>query len=349
MATITGGKLRTPRGVLSWRPVVPVVKAYQFLTKSGTDGYQCLGVPGNQAHLTAAHPGDHTPYSTHDITIGGVHYVPKKGWVYAFDAHVPDMAGFERWFLARLRAGYYPAVKYWNINNRHWNRRVVVGGKPFGKSSYSADGHLHVSIMPDSEYVVVDFLADYEAYRKTGKNRPGAPAPRSAPSTPAKAPSKPMDAAAGKLPTVRKGATGTPVKLAQALLVHRGLWPRTDGSARAQIDGQFGDGTAGKVSAFQAGVGLPASSVVDARTWMVLAPDVLGTVIRGTDGPSAWLMQLLLYARGFDPGVLDGHAGDDTIAALKRFQAARRVANSVVAGRGDGIGGPASWVALVTL
>ena len=348
MAMITGGLVRTPRGMLPWRPVAPVVKAYQFLTKAPADKYRCLGVIGNWAHLTATYPGDHTPYSTHDITVGGKHFVPKKGWEYAIDAYVADMAGFEKWFLGRLRAGYYRCVKYWNILHRHWNRAVVKNGVPFAKASWSGDAHLHISIMPGSEYATDDILGDYEHWRTTGKNRPvKIPAQRPAPVL-ENAPAKPMDAAAAKLPKVGKGVTGPAVKVAQACLVARGIWPRNDHSARAQIDGKFGDGTAAKIRSLQKAAELPVTGVVDARTWAALTPDHPSTVIRGSAGFYVWLMQCLLLARGFNPGVIDGDAGDHTIAALKRFQVGHKVRNSVVRGRGDGIGGTATWVALVT-
>lgn len=352
MATITGGALRTPRGTLSWRPVGPVAKAYQFLTKAAKDPYQCLGVAGNWAHLTAAFPGDHTPYSSHTIRVGGKLYVPKRGWVYAFDALVADMAGFERWFLGRLRTGYYRSVKYWNILGRHWNRAVVKNGVPFAKSSWSGDRHLHVSTMPGSEYATDDYLADYEHWRATGKNRPvKIPAQRPAPVA-GRAAVKPgpkvMDAAAARLPVLRPGAVGVVVKVAQACLVAREIWPRTNASARTQIDGAYGAGTAGKVAQFQKKVGLSATGVVDARTWQALTPDTPATVIRGSSGFYTWLLQCLLLAHGINPGTVDGDAGDATIAALQRFQAARNVRNSVVRGRGDGIGGASTWVALVT-
>jgi peptidoglycan hydrolase-like protein with peptidoglycan-binding domain len=352
VATIAGGQLRTPRGTLAWQPVAAVAKAYQFATASGKDSYKCLGVVGNWAHLNASSPGDHTPYSSHITVVGGKRYVPKRGWVYAIDLLVPEPAKFERWLLGRLRAGYYKSVKYWNISGRHWNRRIVVGGKPFGKSSRSGDHHLHLSFMPGSEYTAVDILGDYEHYRTTGKNRTVAvPSQRPAPvleSAPAKPAARPVDTAARKLPAIRKGATGRYVKLLQALLVAREFWPRSDESARRQIDGQFGKGTEDKVKAFQRQAKLTANGVVDAATWAALTPDQPSTVIRGSSGFYAWLMQCLLWARNFNPGPIDGAAGDKTIAALKRFQVDRKVKGSVVKGRGDGVGGTNSWVALVT-
>ncbi len=349
MATIAGGQLRTPRGTLNWLPAAPVAKAYQFLTKAATDKYKCLGVVGNWEHLTAGYPGDHTPYSTHDLRIGGKHYVPKRGWVYAIDATVPEPEKFERWFLGRLRAGYYRCVKYWNILNRHWHRTVVKGGKPFGKPSWSGDHHLHMSIMPGSEYSTDDILGDYEHWRTTGKNRQvKIPAQRPRPSAPAKPAARPMDTAAGKLPTLRRGSHGIVVKVAQACLVTRELWARNNASARKHIDGQYGPGTEAKIKEFQRQATIPVTGVVDARTWAALVPDHPSTVTRGSHGWYTWLIQCLLLARGFNPGFIDGIAGEPTVEALKRFQAARRVPKSVYRGRGDGIAGTETWVAFVT-
>lgn len=350
MATITGGTARTPRGTLSWRPVAPVAKAYEFVTRHASDAYRCLGVIGNWSHLSSANPGDHTPYSSHDTWVGGRHYVPKRGWVYAIDLLVPEASKFERWFLSRLRAGVYPQVKYWNILYRHWNRRVVRAGKPFAAASSSGDHHLHISFMPGAELAVIDVLGDYERYRVTGKNttvaKPAAKPTESAPATPA---ARPVDDAVAKLAVLKQGASGVSVKVAQALLFAREAWPRSNDSARQHLDGQFGADTTAKVRAFQKKMGLPVTGVINTATWRMLAPDKPETVIRGTGGYAAWLMQSLLLVRGFNPGVIDGDAGDNTIAAMKRFQQVRKVRNSVVAGRGDGVGGTSTWVALVTI
>lgn len=324
--------------------VAPVAKMFEFATSSGADEYVCLGVVGNRKHLLATIPGDHTWYSQHSTfrTVGGPTISPKHGWIYAGDWTVPDMAKFERWLLARLRAGVYvDVVKYFNILNRHWNRKAVRAGKMFAYSSYSGDRHLHLSIMPGSEYTAVDLFGDYEYFRTTGANR-------KPPVKPKKPKVKLVDRAAVKLPDLRNGSTGGPVKASQALLVARKVWPRNDKTARSVIDGKFGPNEEAKVRAFQKQVGLEVTGVVDGKTWAALTPDYPATVTRGTKGYYAWLMQLLLLARGFNPGVIDGDAGDKTIAALKRFQVARKVPNSVVKGQGDGIGGTATWVALVT-
>lgn len=353
MATITGGMYRNPNTSRneSARIVAPVVKQYEFATSSGADGYKCLGVVGNTPHLRANTPGDHTWFSKHTTfrTVGGPTLYPKRGFIYAGDWYVPEPEKFERWILARLRAGIYlDLIKYFNILNRHWNRKAIRAGKMFAYATYSGDHHLHTSWMPGAEHAVVDLFGDYEHFRTTGKNRPVPGVARPAESKPAAPKPKLVDAVAAKLPTVRKGSSGAQVKVVQACLVARSFWPCNDRSARTQIDGKFGADTEAKVKAFQKSAGLPETGVVDGRTWAALTPDYPETVMRGKAGFYAWLMQCLLLARGFNPGVIDGDAGDQTVAALKKFQAVRKVKNSVVKGRGDGIGGTNTWISLVT-
>jgi peptidoglycan hydrolase-like protein with peptidoglycan-binding domain len=334
MATLTGGRIRTPRGVLSWQPVAPVARAYARYTEHAKDGYVCAGVMGNQAHLARRPPEDHTPYSEGDTTINGKHYVPKPGWVYAIDGHVPDQVKFEKWFLGRLRAGFYKSVKYFNINGRHWNRR-----NGFKTAWRSSDHHLHVSVMPGSEYSTDDYLGDYEVFRTTGKNVAG--------KVPVAAPAKPgvLDVTVRKLPPVRRGHATVLVGLVQAALVAREYLPAKPES----VDKDFGPKTESAVKVQQKAAGLPQTGVVDGATWGALFPNSNPVVSRGDDGYYALLMQALLYVRGFNPGPLDGAFGDGSVAALKRFQVARKVKNSVVKGRGDGIGGAATWIALVTI
>lgn len=332
MAIITGGKVSTPRGVLNWQPVRPVATMYAFYTANATDDYVCAGVIGNSAHLARTPPEDHTPYSQDTVTIGGKTYVPRAGWVYAIDGHVPDQPKFEKWFLARLRAGYYPWVKYFNVDNHHWKK-----SDGWASATYSGDVHLHISVMPGSEYAPGNPLADYETYRTTGKNVPGA-APKPATAKPGV-----VDAAARKLPSVRKGSTGLVVKLAQAALVASAHLPKQ----AASIDGDFGAQTDAAVRDLERAVNLPVTGVVDTATWDALYPETAGTISRGSTGSVALLMQALLLARGYDPKGLDGQFGDASVAALKRYQVAAKVKNSVVKGKGDGIGGAATWVSLL--
>lgn len=334
MAALTGGRVRTPRGVLSWQPARPVATMFAFYTANAKDGYVCAGVIGNSAHLGRTPPEDHTPYSQDTVTIGGRRYVPKVGWVYAIDGHVPEQAKFEKWFVARLRAGYYPWVKYFNINNHHWRR-----SDRWARATYSGDVHLHVSVMPGSEYASGDLLADYEHFRTTGRNV-GVKVPAAAPARPGV-----VDAAARKLPSVHVGNTGLVVKLAQAALVAGGYLTKTKDS----VDGVFGPHTEAGVRKAETASKLPSNGVVDTATWDAIYPERTGTISRGSSGSAALLMQALLLARGYDPRGLDGEFGDDSVAALKRFQVAAKVKNSVVKGKGDGIGGDATWVSLLTV
>lgn len=335
MAVITGGRVSTPRGLLTWRPVRPVAEMYQFYTTHGSLGYVCAGVIGNLTHLGKSKPEDHTPYSQDDVWIGGKHYVPKAGWVYAIDGHTPNQALFEKWFIARLRAGYYGWVKYFNINNHHWRKSDGWKG-----ATYSGDPHLHISVMPGQEYTAGNPFPDFEVYRTSGRNVAAKPI--------APAPAKPgvLDAAILKLPTgMKKGSTGPAVKLGQAALIALSLLPKDEG----QVDGVFGDHTDTAVKKQQAKGKLPQTGVIDKATWDMLFPEQNPTVSRGDTGYYPLLMQSLLLARGFDPKGLDGNFGDGSVTALKRFQLATKVKNSVVRGNGDGIGGANTWVSLVTV
>lgn len=333
MAAIPGGTVRNPHTgeVVSWRPTAGTADSYLFVVNHTAQGYRQLGVIGNPAHLAARKPGDHTPWSTHAITIHGKTLRPLKGWVYADDCRVPEPDKFERWFLGRLRAGAYPHVKYFNVNGRHWHRAATRAGLPFGWSAASDDHHLHTSRMPGAEYTHCTVLADYEAHR-TG-NPPKPPKP------PQPIKRQPVRDAAAKLPAVRRGVTGRTVKILQGGLNAAGY--------RLVIDGDFGPATDRDVRAFQRGKGLVVDGIVGPKTWDRLLPDNPPTVIRGTVGPDVRVMQGLLTAHGWTTTV-DGRAGDHTISQLQKFQVARRVPQSVVNGHGDGIGGVHTWVALVT-
>ena len=353
MATLSGGTYRNPRTgrAESARVSAPVAKMYEYATRSGKDAYRCLGVVGNTSHLLARTPGDHTWFSKHSTfrKPGGPTVYPKRGWIYAGDWIVPEMAKFERWLLARLRAGYYTRlIKYFNILNRHWNRKAMRGGKMFAYANYSPDHHFHCSWMPGAEFAIVDLFADYEHFRDIGRNRLPSPAARPESKAPAKpAGPDPVDAAVRKLPAIRRGMKNRAVGICQAALVAHVYWPSA--AIDRWIDRDFGPGTEAKVKTFQEAKGLKVTGVVDTATWDALLPDAPPTVQRGSDGFYVRMAQCLLYAWGQNPGRVDSKAGDKFVAALQRFQAARKVRNSVVKGRGDGIGGRNTWVAFFTL
>ena len=342
MAALAGGRVTNPRtgGAFRWRPAGPVADEYAAIKVLVKRGYVCLGVIGNGAHLGASGAGDHTPYSTHCTVVDGKTRCPLRGWVYAIDIKVPKKhaAAFERWLLGRVRKGYYKWIKYFNINHRHWNQKARRAGKPFAWSVRSGDDHFHMSVDPGAEYAHSTILRDFDHYITTGKN----------PVVPAKPRPKPTRAhlLVATYPTLRQGHKSHLVGVLQAALYAAGQVLR--------IDDDFGPIAASKVKAFQRGAGLPASGVVDGKTWDKLISDDLGTVIRGSRGARVELMQALLFAQGFRSGTterltIDGQAGEHTLAQLKRFQVARKVKGSVTKGRGDGIGGTETWLALLAI
>lgn len=328
---LTGGEVTDPRtgATIRWRPVGPVADEWRYYMLHRTVGWTCLGVIGDRRHLRADPPQDHTPYSA--SCIGD--RCPLRGWVYAIDGRVPDQGRFAPWLLGRVRAGHYPHVKYFNVNRRHWSRAAVRGGRPFAYAASSPDDHFHLSVMPGYEYARSTILADWAHYRAHGRNV-SRPVPRPRPFDLAR-----VHAAARALPTLRPGATGRAVALLQGMLLAAGH--------TVEVDSRYGSGAQAAVRAFQRARRLAADGVVGRQVWDALVPDRLRTVIRGMVGQDVAVMAGLLRGWGYVIPV-DRRADEAMIASLKRFQVIRRVAGSVVNGRGDGIGGPRTWVALLT-
>ncbi|AFZ66225.1 peptidoglycan recognition protein family protein [Deinococcus peraridilitoris] len=129
-------------------------------------------------------------------------------------------------------------------------------------------------------------------------------------------------------PTVRSGFSGERVKSVQYLLNARGQ--------SVAVDGQYGSGTAGAVSRFQAGAGLTQDGVVGSLTWERL----ILTVRRGDLGSAVQGVQSQLASKGYALSV-DGNFGPGTESAVKSFQSSRGLTS-------DGIVGPATWHALVS-
>lgn len=157
--------------------------------------------------------------------------------------------------------------------------------------------------------------------------------------------SPPPPPAGSGSPTLRQGSRGQAVVELQNLLRARGFDP-------GPSDGVFGPNTAAKVRAFQASRRLTVDGVVGPNTWRALRqastpppasppppPASNPTLRHGSRGAVVKRLQDLLRARGFNPGPSDGIFGNGTLAAVRRFQAARRLAV-------DGVVGPATWRAL---
>jgi peptidoglycan hydrolase-like protein with peptidoglycan-binding domain len=66
--------------------------------------------------------------------------------------------------------------------------------------------------------------------------------------------------------------------------------------------------------------GLSVDGIYGAKTKAAIAKH---PVKSGATGDLVYVLQGLLYAAGFDPGDLDGAFGSNTLAAVKKFQAAK--------------------------
>lgn len=100
-------------------------------------GISILGTIGNNAHLTASTPKDHTPFSATPWPVSLPGYV-----VTAID--LANTNGLGARILALARAGKLPWLKYMNFDQKnysHWDN--------FQSSSYNSDTHVHLSIRSD--------------------------------------------------------------------------------------------------------------------------------------------------------------------------------------------------------
>lgn len=343
MTTLTGGKAYDTynKTWVDWRPVAGVVDEYDFIAGAAGSGYVCLGVVGNREHWAQKNGQDHTARATGSMVVNGRTLFHLPGWVYAIDAKLPDQGKFEGWYLDQLRAGRYPQTKYFNINGRHWSREAVSGaGTPFAWATESSDHHWHNSWMPGAEYSRSTILADYDVFRRTGTTPIPAPRP----------PSSDQDWVAERvraLPVVRAASTGVPVKMVQGLLTAGGYSVPMTGTGDATTITQLAEFQVNRRVANSVFNGR-GDGVCGPQTWRALLPERLSTVYFGHQGHMVRVVQGLLSAHGYVTAI-DGQAGKDTIAKMKAFQVWRNVANSVVSGRGDGIGGPATLKALLTV
>lgn len=98
-------------------------------------GVEWLGDIGDDGHLTASRPEDHTPFSATAWPVPLPGYVVTAGDL----ANGPWMDRM----LDDARAGRAPWIKYLNYGGHHYNRK-----RGFAQES-SSDQHGHVSIMSD--------------------------------------------------------------------------------------------------------------------------------------------------------------------------------------------------------
>jgi hypothetical protein len=95
-----------------------------------------LGTIGDESHLTAGEPEDHTPFS---VTAWPV---PQPGWVCAAD--LADVGGLGAAILRDARAGRLPWLKYMNVAGKHYEH-----GDSFARGAPSPDVHIHLSCRSD--------------------------------------------------------------------------------------------------------------------------------------------------------------------------------------------------------
>ena len=164
-AVVTSSNIRTGGVVIRpstgqsvrWTPIEPVADEYDAAKALAGSGFSCLGVIGNASHLRGS--GGHTPWCSE----GYAGRSCKAGKVYAIDLEVPDMAGFERWFISRMRANAYQWVYYFNINGHQYTRVDSFRGQ-----YSSADYHLHLSGLAGHETDNSTILRDWQAQRTSG-------------------------------------------------------------------------------------------------------------------------------------------------------------------------------------
>lgn len=137
------------------RPYSVALPIAQFVSQARAAGVTVLGVIGNEAHLTADFPEDHTPFTRTAWPNALVGYI-----VTACD--LADGPWSDR-ILAACKSGDLPQVKYLNFRGQHFN--VKNGWKP----TRSSDKHLHISVRTDRLKTPLAFNAFTSA--------PPAPAP----------------------------------------------------------------------------------------------------------------------------------------------------------------------------
>ena len=145
------------------------------------------------------------------------------------------------------------------------------------------------------------------------------------------------------LPTLRKGAKGTPVKRVQHFLAFAG---QMDPTNMANFDGVFGSGTEAALNRFLATGGEQQDGTCDSMVWNWFMDTGTGvaTLKKGSTGGDVTRMQRMLAATGhMDPANqanFDGQFGSGTESALKKFQSANGLG-------ADGICGQNTWTKLL--
>jgi peptidoglycan hydrolase-like protein with peptidoglycan-binding domain len=153
-------------------------------------------------------------------------------------------------------------------------------------------------------------------------------------------------------PVLQRGSTGDVVRDVQQLLRSRGFY-------FGAIDGIYGPRMASSVITFQRSRNLPATGVIEAKTWESLIdlsqrvetptsnslskydPNLNVYLKIGSNGQIVRDLQSFLKIAGYYSGTIDGIYGTSTALAVEAFQ--QRYPNL----RNDGIVGPRTWRAML--
>jgi peptidoglycan hydrolase-like protein with peptidoglycan-binding domain len=146
-----------------------------------------------------------------------------------------------------------------------------------------------------------------------------------------------------KMPVLKKGAQGVPVKRMQHFLALSG---QMDPANMGNFDGVFGSGTESALNRFLATKGAQQDGVCDRDCWdwFMEAGNGIPNLVKGNTGMDVQRMQRMLSANGqMDPSNranFDGVFGSGTESALKKFQTAKGLT-------ADGQCGQKTWTSLL--
>lgn len=131
---VTAACLNWERQGSPWEPARPIDELYALYKRLGVVR---LGMLGNEEHLTADRPQDHTPFS---VTAWPL---PLPGYIVCACDAVNEVRGgvsLGNGLLREARRGKTPWMKYINFDNRQYHCR-----DGFVSWVYNGDRHVHVS------------------------------------------------------------------------------------------------------------------------------------------------------------------------------------------------------------
>ena len=119
------------------RPFILATPIRELEAYARSHAIPVLGTLGNEAHLTASFPEDHTPFSFTALPI------PLPGW-YVCAIDLANVRGLGDAILRDARAGRCPWLKYMNFAGRSY---AYADG--FRTPAANDDQHIHLSVFSD--------------------------------------------------------------------------------------------------------------------------------------------------------------------------------------------------------